>query len=225
MTGINPYLCCLSFSSAFVPRLYHLPSRITIFGHTVLIFPRPFPATRFADLRCIPTPTVRVHPGRETLIISTVTPGAFPSTFPISAIVDVPPISRFVTSYARTELSHLSSSSATLVNADTPNLHTHAQLDPYLAATRSSGLRDFCNAVVWDDRRRADFRIHVKPKFQTDARVAFTSCTPTRKRPRPSGLLYQCLSQGRHLASVGNASTPPGLLHRGIAVFLGIGRG
>lgn len=87
----------------------------------------------------------------------------------VLATVGLPPFPRVVTSHSTTEPQHLTFSTATLVNTGTAVLQTQARRGPYLAMTRPSSVRDFCNAAVWDERRRSDTGSHVGPMFQTAA--------------------------------------------------------
>lgn len=75
-------------------------------------------------------------------------PGAPQSTLPVSSTGGLPPIPRVAAFYPKMEPQHPSLSTATLVAAGTNTPHTHARLDPYMARTRPSDVRDSCNTVV-----------------------------------------------------------------------------
>lgn len=61
-------------------------------------------------------------------------------------------------------------------------MRTRARLDPHLAMTVPFDVRDFCNAMVWDEHWKSDTESHVGPMFQ----IAAGGLPHLASRPRSS---------------------------------------
>lgn len=87
-----------------------------------------------------------------------------------SATIGLPPVPRAAAFYQKTEPQHYLYWTATSIAASTVTSHTHAKPHFYLPMTKPSVVRVCYSLVVWDDRRRSDIRIHVRPMTRVAAR-------------------------------------------------------
>lgn len=92
--------------------------------------------------------------------------GAASATFPVPATVSLPPIPPVAVSYPKMELQHLPLPSVTPVTTGTTISHPRVRPDPYLEIARPLDVRDFCNVVDWDERRRSGIESHAGSVFQ-----------------------------------------------------------